>query len=276
MHALALAMAAVVSAGAGESVRDAGEAARDAVADASTTARIETMYLLNDHLSPFNINTTTENGVVTLSGGVETQVQKELAEDLARSFESVRDVVNRLEVMDQPAPRRPKRTWRQRIEDKTVTASVRTRLLYNRELKGLRIGVTTERNVVTLSGVVDSEGQKYKIGLITFDTRGVAKVVNHLTVRPKEPVDSVESVGRQSSDEWVEKRVETSIMLNRHLSIRAVDVEVDEGVCILTGTVDTESERRLAAGIAESIQGVREVRNDLEVREAPASAAEQP
>ena len=50
-----------------------------AVSDAAITTRIETMFLLNEHLSAFEINTGTQRGVVTLRGGVETQIQKDLA-----------------------------------------------------------------------------------------------------------------------------------------------------------------------------------------------------
>ncbi len=268
-QAVILAIAMVVSAGTGEAVKDV-------VKDATITARIETMFLLNDHLNPFNINTTTYNGVVTLSGGVETEEQKDLAEDLARSFKSVQDVVNNITVMSAPTPPRPKLGWRQRIEDYTTTASVRARLLYHKELKGLRIGVRTTDGAVTLSGVVATEVQKHKIGQIALDTRGVAKVINNLIVRPKEAGEPAQIMARQASDEWIEKRVETSIMFNRHISIRPVDVEVDDGLCILTGTVNTQAEKTLAGSIAQSIQGVRQVRNELRVREsttAPGSEA---
>jgi len=248
-----------------------GETASKTVEDAVITARVETLFLLNDHLSPFNINTTTDQGVVTLSGAVEDEVQKELAVDLAGSIPGVTAVVSRLTVMDEPAPERPKRGFIQRIEDRTLSASVRTRLLYHKAFKGLRIGVRTENNVVTLTGVVAAEDVKNKIAEVAADTRGVAQVVNALTVRPKNATDPVQNVGRQASDEWIEKRVETSILLNRHASIRAIDVEVDDGLCILTGTVDSEATKTLAESIAENIQGIQTVRNELRVR-APAPA----
>ena len=266
-------LATVVTAGPAETVKEAGQAIRESVEDATLTARIETMFLLNDHLNPFNINTTTRDGVVTLTGGVSTEVQKDLAQELARSFEGTKDVINNITVMNQPAPLRRKRDWRQRVEDATISASVRTRLLYHKEFKGLRIGVKTENHLVTLSGVVTSEAQKHKMRQIAFDTRGVKEVINNLTVHAKAAADPLQRVSRQMSDEWVEKRVETSILFNRHIGIRAIDVEVEDGLCILTGTVDTQVEKDLAGAVADSIQGVREVRNELRVRPNPAASA---
>ncbi len=237
-----------------------------AIDDARITARIETMFMLNRHLSPFNINTTTKDGVVTLSGSVEDEVQKDLAGELADSVDGVKSVNNQVIVMGTVISRKPKRGWRQKVEDKTISASVRTRLIYHKEFRGFRIGVKTENNVVTLFGVVGSEAQKQRIGAIAFDTRGVAAVKNNLTVRPKEKLSQVQNVGRQVSDEWVEKRVETALMLNRHISLRDLNVEVDDGLCMLTGTVDSETQLELAGAIAQSIHGVRQVKNDVRVR----------
>ncbi len=60
--------------------------------------------------------------------------------------------------------------------------------------------------------------------------------------------------------------METATALNRHLSIRRVDVEVENGVCILAGWVNTEPEKVIAGSIADNIQGVRSVRNDVHIQ----------
>lgn len=244
------------------------------VKDAATTARIETLFLFNRHLSPFDINTNTSNGIVTLSGGVRDEIQKDLAGELAATVQSVTQVINTITVVPSVPTLIPKRNLRQRVEDRSVNASVRTRLLYHKQLKGLKIGVRTFNGAVTLSGVVTTPEQKQRIGEIAYETRGVENIVNNLTVRPRERTGRIQNIGQQVSDEWVEKRVETSIALNRHLSIRRVDVEVNDSVCILTGTVDTEPERTLAGSIAQNIMGVESVVNDIRVRKIPALSLE--
>ena len=43
------------------------------------------------------------------------------------------------------------------------------------------------------------------------------------------PVDPMAGVGQNISDEWVEGRIKSAIMFNRHISIGDLDVEVDDG-----------------------------------------------
>lgn len=245
------------------------EDAVDALQDAAITARIETMFLLNRHLSPFDINTNTSAGVVTLTGGVRDEIQKDLAEELAASIRGVFEVLNRITIVPAPALPKEKRTWKQRIEDRSIKASVRTRLLYHKAFKGLRVAVLVRDGVVTLSGLVPSEQHKEDIAHVAYQTRGVETLINNIVIGPKQKVDGPADMGREISDEWIEKRVETSIALNRHVSIRRVDVEVNDRVCILTGIVDSEPEKELAGAIAGSILGVHDVRNELQVRGGP-------
>lgn len=240
----------------------------ESIDDARITARIETMFLMNDHLSPSNINTTTSGGVVTISGSVSDEVQKELAGELAASVDGVKSVNNQLIIVEAHPPASPRRTWRQRVDDLDTAASVKRRLLTHGEFKGLKIGVNVERGVATLYGVVGTEAQRERIGAIALQTAGVARVNNNLTVRAKEPLDQVQNIGRQISDEWTEKRVETALLMNSHIRVRNLNVEVDDGVCILTGLVDTPAQRDLALSVAEHIYGVGKVRNDISVRDA--------
>jgi len=245
----------------------------DAAADAATTARIETIFLLNEHLNPFNINTTTEDGTVTLTGSVADDIQKDLAADLAKSVDGVKEVVNNITVVGTVVSERPKRTWRERINDTTLAATVRSNLLYNKEFKGLKIGVSAEGGIVTVYGVVNTYFEKDRIGQIVMETRGVDKVVNNLTVHSAEGGDPVTVVTRKVADEWVEKRVATAITLNRYITMRNLNVKVDDGLCILTGSVDAEKQRELAESLALSISGVEKVQNDITIYAPPAPSA---
>ncbi len=248
----------------------------ESVDDARITARIETMFLMNDHLSPFNINTTTSGGEVTLSGSVSDQIQRDLAADLAESVEGVRSVNNQITIVEAYAPPAPPRNWRQKINDMNTAASIKRRLVSQGELRGLKIGVNVERAAVTLFGVVGTEAQRDHIAQIAMDTEGIARVENNLTVRAKEQLDQVQNVGRQVGDEWTEKRVETALAFNSHIQVRDLNVEVDDGICILTGLVDTAAQRDLASSIAEHIYSVGEVRNEIRVREGAETAPPPP
>ena len=51
-----------------------------------------------------------------------------------------------------------------------------------------------------------------------------------------------------------------------YLKLRELDIEVDDGICMLSGTVDSEEKRVLAEEVARNIQGISEVRNTITVR----------
>lgn len=254
----------------------AAESAKEMISDTAITARIETLFAVNEHLSPFNINTTTTEGVVTLTGSVADDVQKQLATDLAKTVDGVKDVQNDLTVVGTVASQRPKKTWRQRIDDASLAAAIRSNLLYNKELKGLNIGVECDSGNVTIFGVVGNEFAKQNIEKIVMETRGVEKVTNNLTVHAKQPTDPITTVTRTVSDEVIEARVRTAIGLNRYLSVRNLKVKVDNGLCILTGTVDTDKQVELAGNLAASISGVERIQNDLKVYVPPAPAPANP
>ena len=66
--------------------------------DAVITSRIEAKLTADDHLNPLNIDVDTSEGVVTLSGRVASQANRERAERIARDTKGVERVVNRLEL----------------------------------------------------------------------------------------------------------------------------------------------------------------------------------
>lgn len=234
--------------------------------DAAIAARIETLHSMDPHLSIFTIVTTSSNGFVVMTGAVRDDIQKELAQELAFSVQGVRDVVNELVVVADAADHGPERSWRQKVLDRSVRASVRTRLFYHKHLKGLALAVHVENNVTTLTGVVPSAELKRRVGEIAYETRGVDLVVNEILVRPKADLSGRDKMSRAFSDEWVEKRVESNILMTRGLSIRKVSVEVDDGRCILTGIVDSGEQKSLAGRIAADIQGVESVENAILVK----------
>lgn len=247
----------------------------DAVQDATVAAKLETAFLFNEHLNPFEIKTSAKDGTVTLEGAVQTQVQKDLAESIAKAVSGVKQVVNRIEVASGALPETRADEWSMQVNDATVTASVLTRLSGVKDVDPSGVHVTTQGGVVTLSGEVTSEEQKKRVEEIARHTRGVRKVIDKVQVRaPAKSVDPKQGTGRQElsealDDEWMEKRIEIDLALNRDVNLKDIDVEVNSGVATLSGTVQDEAERRLAEQSANAINGVRQVRNNLRVEATP-------
>jgi hyperosmotically inducible periplasmic protein len=68
------------------------------------------------------------------------------------------------------------------IADAGMTAAVKTRLLADPDVAGLRIDVDTKNKVVTLTGTVKSATQVTQAEKLARETPGVARVVNNLKV----------------------------------------------------------------------------------------------
>ncbi|BFM08520.1 BON domain-containing protein [Halioxenophilus aromaticivorans] len=69
------------------------------VQDATITAVIKMKYLVNDDLSAIDIKVDTKDQIVILSGEVETDVQKQLAEAIATNSDDVVEVQNQIKVL---------------------------------------------------------------------------------------------------------------------------------------------------------------------------------
>lgn len=68
------------------------------------------------------------------------------------------------------------------VADAGITAAVKTRLLADPDVAGLRIDVDTKNKVVTLTGTVKAAAQVAEAEKIARETTGVARVVNNLKV----------------------------------------------------------------------------------------------
>src|SRR5688572_4214184 len=66
--------------------------------DAGITTSVKAKLAADDNVKAYQVDVDTRNGVVTLSGNVETSTAKDQAVRLARDTDGVRDVVDQLRV----------------------------------------------------------------------------------------------------------------------------------------------------------------------------------
>ena len=148
--------------------------------------KLESVYMLNSHLSAYDINTEVHGDKAFLSGVVSSKVEKELAQELAKSINGIDDVENNLTInadhqkpMDEVA--KETHSFGETISDATTTASVKMKLISS-EVKARDINVDTQNGVVTLTGSTDSEVKSNLAEQIAKNTDGVKSVKNKLTV----------------------------------------------------------------------------------------------
>jgi osmotically-inducible protein OsmY len=143
--------------------------------------------LFNRQLNNFTIDPEVIGSTVVLTGTVDSEVDKELAEQIAMGIDGIAEVTNRLIVApsgeDRSTTSSSGRTFSDKVEDATLTAEVKTKLLANDETDGLSIHVDTVAREVTLTGDVESAAEKDLAAEITRQVDGVIGVSNKLQVK---------------------------------------------------------------------------------------------
>ncbi len=126
------------------------------------------------------------DGVVTLTGSVETFAQKYEAIDLAKATKGVTRVVDMISTKTASgsghAPE-PTRTIGETITDAGITVSVKTQLLDDPLVKGLQIDVDPRDGVVYLTGSVASDAERQGAIRLAKETKGVRDVQANLTLQ---------------------------------------------------------------------------------------------
>lgn len=76
-------------------------------------------------------------------------------------------------------------TTGQKIDDAEITVKVKAALLYEDDLRSMKINVDTVQGIVTLEGSADSQKNKDKAIQLSAAVKGVRSVISKLTVEPK-------------------------------------------------------------------------------------------
>jgi hyperosmotically inducible protein len=143
--------------------------------DAAITATVKTKLAADPQVNPFEIDVDTMDGVVTLSGTVDSQEEKSEAGKLARNTEGVVRVDNQLMIGSSP-------TAGEMVDCGTIITTVKSKLAADPDVSALNIDVDCEKGVVTLSGEVESAEQKEHAAELARQTHGVTRVDNQLQV----------------------------------------------------------------------------------------------
>lgn len=252
------------------------ESADDRSSDLWSKASLTTTYTLNRHLNPFDIETEVHNGVATLRGTVESEAERDLAEELALGIDGIREVKNELTVSPEASPSHAgattndaERTFIRKVEDANLTAKVKSQLLWNGSISGLDIDVDTRNGVVTLSGDVNSDAEAELAEQIARNTDDVLGVENKLSVSGEkvtlgdEAARASREVQQEVSDGWITSKVKSALIYNRNVDGTDINVDTKNGVVSLRGQVDSEFEKDRAVEIARGVKGVKNVKAEF-------------
>jgi hyperosmotically inducible protein len=147
--------------------------------------------------------------------------------------------------------------------DPGVTTAVKAGLAADDTVKSYQIDVDTKDKVVTLSGTVDSPAAKARAFTVAQGTKGVASVVDNVTVKaagtPERPPEVV------VTDAALTVAVKTKLLGDPKVSGLKIDVDSKEGVVTLTGTVKSQAEKDEALRLARETDSVRNVVDKLAI-----------
>lgn len=145
----------------------------------------------------------------------------------------------------------------QQVDDATITTRVKSTLAADPGVGAFELDVDTTDGVVTLRGSVDDPETSRLAEQLARDVRGVRSVQNRIEVNGE-----TTRVG----DASLATQVKTRLATDPSVAAINIDVDADGGVVTLSGIVRSEEARRRAEEIAQNVDGVRRVNNEIRVR----------
>ena len=142
------------------------------------------------------------------------------------------------------------------VTDSWITSKIKIALFADSRVEGHEVHVDTKGGVVTLRGKVDSAEARTVAGDITKGSEHVKGVRNELQVVARSNRSEV-----TASDKDIAKNVQTRFSHDSRL--KAVNVDVNNGVVSLSGEVKSIDASAKASEVARGVAGVRSVKNDL-------------
>lgn len=225
--------------------------------DSEIAESVRTALIFDPATDSWEINVKVNDGVVTLTGNVDSWQEKWLAGKVAEGVAGVRDLNNRIEVNVNTSR-----------SDSEIKTEIEQALKWDALVDGALIDVKVDNGHVTLSGTVGSAAEKNYAEMDCW-VAGVVGVNNDI---------NVESWARDSrfrkdkyknlSDPGVKRAVNDALFYDPRVNSFDANVEVDNGTVTLEGTVDNLKAKRAAAQTARNTVGVWRVKNRIKVRPA--------
>jgi len=149
------------------------------------------------------------------------------------------------------------------VDDSAISTKVKAALVKDQDTKAREIGVQTYRGVVQLSGFVGSDAERQAAERDASQVTGVRSVQNDLKLNTQ-----ATTVGSTIDDSAITAKVKAALVGNPTTKAREIKVTTSHGVVELSGFVDSNEVKDTAAQVASTVQGVKGVDNELQLKPA--------
>jgi len=186
-----------------------------------------------------------DQGIVTLTGTVNSWAKKVAAQQAAHRVADVLDVANDIEV------RLPGASGR---TDPELASAIRHILEWDAFVPHARIRTTVADGWITLEGDVDYYSQRSDAERAVRNMVGVRGISNQIEIKPPR---EIQHDLRTAIEEALERQA--------HRGAKHIAFEVHDGHVTLSGTVHSWAERQAAIGAATGTPGVKHVDDKLRI-----------
>lgn len=188
------------------------------------------------------IGVAVKDGVVTLTGHIETFAEKHAVSRAVQRVAGVKAIALELDVKIAPDHKR---------SDTEIATNAELALQWNALLSPNAVRLSVDHGWVTLRGEVEWDYQRKSAETAIRPLMGVVGISNDITLRVKP----------QAAD--LSHRIEEALTRQALREAKRVQVSVEGNTVKLNGTVNSWQERNAIQGVAWSAPGVRTVVNEL-------------